>query len=103
VNLKSLTHELTPEPLCAINASIEFVLDQEEVNSEQLLHLIGEREVFISKYLSSLTTVDKKVFSKHEVEINDYLVSLVSELGKKTLVDATTRIRKRKAANKYLE
>lgn len=103
MKLKSLTHPRTPDRLQALNADIESILHQDDVDSEKLLALISDRELLISEHLSSLNAADKKQFSVPEVEINNYLISIVSDLGKQTLIDATVRIRQRKAAKKYLE
>ncbi|WP_100642154.1 hypothetical protein [Alteromonas facilis] len=103
MNQRSLNHQETPEALRAINATLEALLCEDDVDSEALLAHISERDSFIQDFLTSLTEEQRRSFSQLEIEINNYLIARVAEIGKSTLLEATSQIRKRKAANKYLE
>ncbi|WP_100655841.1 hypothetical protein [Alteromonas flava] len=103
MNLKDLNHASTPEPLRTINEAIQNVLCEEDTDSEALLTLIAQRDDFIQQYLNTLDSEERKAFSSAEIDVNNYLIARVAEIGKSTLIEATSQIRKRKAANKYLE
>lgn len=100
---KTLTHEYTPDALQIINEGIERLLGEDELNSEGLLAAATERDIFIQQYLSDLSESAREKFVTRELEVNQWLLNSVAELGKDTLIEATAQIRKRKAANKYLE
>lgn len=80
----SLIHDLTPPCLTEISRAIELLLRAEEVNTDELLEKVQERDKIIQDYLSSFRETEqneeKKAYINKEIEVNDKLVEITTKL-----------------------
>lgn len=79
----SLIHELTPSCLTETSRAIEQLLCSEEINTDELLEKVQERDKLIQDYLSSfqekVQDEEKKAYINKEMEVNDKLVEVTKE------------------------
>lgn|GEM_PF-2935174 len=80
----SLIHELTPSCLTENSRAIEQLLCADEVNTDELLAKVQERDQLIQEYLSSFPekeqNEEKKAYINKEIEVNDKLVEIATKL-----------------------
>lgn len=99
-NLK-LNHQSTPASLVPINAELESVLSNDDLDDKRLLELIIMREELISAHLNSIDDTTKKKFVRAEYDVNTALSKIAQRLFKASLSNLSGLVRGRKAVEKY--
>lgn len=76
----SLIHKLTPSCLTENSRELEQLLCAEEINTDELLEKVQERDKLIQDYLSSfqekVQDEEKKAYLNKEIEVNDKLLKV---------------------------
>ncbi len=101
MNKLNLDHELTPEKLKKINAELETVFRDDNLETELLLSLITQRDECVTAHLSSLNDEQKKAFSELEMPTNKSLLARATSLHKQSLNELSGLIKGQKAVKKY--
>lgn len=101
----SLTHELTPASLTENSRAIEQLLRAEEVNTDELLEKVQERDKLIQEYLSSFQEKaqdeEKKAYINKEIEVNDKLVEITTKLQAEQKQKLLGFVRGKSAISRY--
>ena len=97
----NLDHELTPPELSKINAELEVILQDDDLQTDLLLSLITRRDECIEVYLSNIELVQRKAFVENELPVNEKLLAVASGLHKASLNQLSGLIKGLKAVKKY--
>lgn len=101
----SLIHELTPSCLTENSRAIEQLLRADEVNTDELLQKVQERDKLIQEYLASFPDTEqneeKKAYINKEIEVNDKLVEITKSLQAEQKQKLLGFVRGKSAISRY--
>jgi len=97
----TLVHDLTPSSLEDNCRAISTLLSNDDYDADALLELVQERDKLILEYLPTLQKEDKKEYINKELEVNNKLVEITSNLQKEQKKLLLGLVRGRSAVSKY--
>lgn len=104
MNLNDLNHDLTPDDLRVINASIVDALakpDEPSSGFAALFALIVQRDELVQHILNTSDSTFARDFAAKELVVNDKLKEVAQTLLKSAKDDASHFIRSQAAIKKY--
>lgn len=98
----AIIHPATPASLQANGKALEALLNSNEINDQQFLTLVQEREDLISQYLADSNEQQRRTFLEKEIPINEALTALAKDLRTATEKTLVKVVRGQKAVKRYL-
>ncbi|MER2492157.1 hypothetical protein [Catenovulum sediminis] len=102
LSIEGLNHAYTPPELALLNTQLVEIINEDELDSANLLKLIEQRDELIQGLLDTFKNLEQqKEFALAERDVNNRLITLCNQLFKQSESALMQLVKGQKAIKKY--